>query len=63
VSEEEICTLKIRNEEGDIFILHLGRESKMSEVYKWMSKVVKKGFKVMGNFPRRSYEQNETEVL
>lgn len=50
--------LKIRNEEGDIFILKLGRQKKMREVYSWMRKVLKKEFKIMGNFPRRTYESD-----
>jgi hypothetical protein len=55
VEEAELCTLKVRNEQGDVFILHLGRADRMGEVYRWMQKAVKGGFKVMGNFPRRSY--------
>ena len=52
----EVCMLKIRNEGGDIFILKLGKDKKMKEVYFWMKKVMKKKFKIMSNFPRRSYE-------
>ena len=46
----------MRNEQGDIFILHLSPTSKMQEVYRWMNKVVKAAYKIMSNFPRRSYE-------
>ena len=46
--------VKIRNEKGEVFILHLSREGKMAEVYSWMRKVVKgSNFTVMSNFPRR----------
>lgn len=50
--------MKVRNEQGDVFILHLAGSDKMEEVYKWMGKVVKGAFKVMSNFPRRSYERH-----
>lgn len=50
--------MKVRNEQGDIFILHLSPNSKMQEVYRWMNKVVKTSYKIMSNFPRRSYEQS-----
>ena len=35
----------------------------MAEVYRWMQKVEKENFKVMSNFPRRSYEKDEEEDL
>lgn len=35
----------------------------MNDVYLYMKKVSKGIFKVMGNFPRRSYEMDEGEDL
>lgn len=32
----------------------------MKDVYHWIGKINKKGFKVMGNYPRRIYEMDET---
>lgn len=60
---DEVCTLKVRNEQGEVFILHLAGSDSMNEVYRWMQKVVKGAFKIMSNFPRRAYERTENENL
>lgn len=63
ITEDDICTLKIRNEKGDVFILHLQRSKQVREIYDWMRKVTTKNFKLMSNFPRRAYEPEEKENL
>lgn len=55
----EICTLKIRNEQGEVFILHLSKEHAVKDIYSWMEKVNKQKFVLMSNFPKRSYESHE----
>lgn len=35
----------------------------MQDVYSWLRKLTKTSFKVMGNFPRRSYEPTEASSL
>lgn len=59
LSESDVCQLKVRSEEGKVFILLLGKQKHMKDVYLFMKKVAKAGFKVMSNFPRRSYEPDE----
>lgn len=61
--ESEVCTLKIRNEQGEVFILQLERHEGVGEVYKWMRKVTKGSFRVMSNFPRRAYDPEEKDSL
>jgi hypothetical protein len=55
ITESDVCQLKVRSEEGKVFILLLGRHKHIKDVYFYMRKVAKTGFKVMSNFPRRSY--------
>lgn len=62
-TENEICTLKIRSEEGGVYILQLSKEEQVKEVYGWMRKVNRESFVLMSNFPRRSYESGEGESL
>ena len=57
ITEMDICTLKIRNEQGEVFILHLSRGEYLREVYSWMRKVCRQRFVLMSNFPRKSYEE------
>ncbi len=43
--------------------MFLGKEKHMKDIYFWMGKVAKSSFKVMSNFPRRSYEREERDNL
>lgn len=65
ISEEEICTLKIRTDAGKVCILHLEREAEVRHIYEWMNKVVgeKKKYSLMGNYPRRVYDREEKESI
>ena len=65
MSEDQICTLKIRTDMGKVCVLHLQKEFKVKHVYEWMDKVVgeKKRYKLMGNYPRRMYEKDQSENL
>jgi len=56
----DICTLKIRNEQGEVFILHLSKDHSVKIIYSWMQKVNKGNFVLMSNFPKRSYEPSES---
>lgn len=53
VEEGDICTLKIRDEKGEAYILHLATTAHIKDIYSWMERVIGGGFRVMGNFPRR----------
>lgn len=64
MKEEEVCTLKVRTESGRVCILRLSPTAKMREVYGWMKKVAdKKDFVVVGNYPKRQYDEAEPQTL
>ena len=63
IEESSICTLKIRDERGEAYILHLATHDRVKDIYSWMERVIKGKFRVMGNFPRRSYLADEAENL
>ena len=44
---EEICTLKIRSQNGQIYLLRMERQNKMIDVVKELQNVVKDDFRVM----------------
>lgn len=58
VLEEDVCSLKIRTD-GKVCILELQKDHMIKDVYREMNKLVTKKFKLMSNYPRRSYEEDE----
>ena len=56
MSEEEVCSLKVRDEGGSVYMMKMAKDSKIINVIVELRKVVRSEFKIMSNYPRRSYD-------
>ena len=63
IADEESCSLKVRDESGNVYMLKMFKDSKIIDVVIEIRKIVRTEFKIMSNYPRRSYDEMEEQNL